>query len=58
MSNENIYILFENLGLEKQDVDNFLSYKELNQNLENNQNISSELYKAGSRYGTIAISYF
>jgi len=58
ISNKNIYIKCEKLGLETYDIDKFLFYKKQIKNSKNNQTPSSDLYKHGGRYGTVSIRDF
>jgi len=58
MSNKNVYTICKNFDIKKQDIDGFLSYKKQIDNVKNNNNFSNDLYKAGSRYGTISLRDF
>lgn len=54
----NILEICKNLGLEKQDIEGALADGEQKGSPKNDKNNSSELYKAGSRYGTTSINDF
>ena len=55
MLTENIYEICSKLGLEQQDISFGGS---TDNNLLNNQIVTADLYKAGTRYGTVSIKDF
>jgi hypothetical protein len=51
---DNIYEICEKLGLEKQDINNMSSCGMLN----SDQPYTADIYKAGTRYGSVSINDF
>lgn len=55
---DNIYEICKTLGLDKQDIEKISTCNKIDSNPINNQNISADLYKAGTRYGSVCIDEF
>lgn len=53
MSNNRLYKIAKNLGLDKNDIDNILSAN-LKITVDSSNNSVADLYKAGTRYGTVS----